>query len=50
MTELLSVTKQDGVAQVVIDNPPMNVLSAKVMAELDDVFSELETDNTVISI
>lgn len=50
MAELLSVTKQDGVATVVIDNPPMNVLSTRVTTELDDVFRELETDNTVISI
>lgn len=50
MTELLSVAKQDGVATIVINNPPMNVLSAQVTAELDDVFHDLETDDTVISI
>lgn len=50
MTELLSVTKQEGVAAVVIDNPPMNVLSAQVTTELDDVFHDLENDDTVIAI
>ncbi|MEW9678004.1 enoyl-CoA hydratase-related protein [Lentibacillus sp. L22] len=50
MAELLSVTKNDGIATVVIDNPPMNVLSEKVTAELDEVFSELKADHEVISI
>lgn len=50
MLELLSVTKQDGMATVVIDNPPMNVLSNQVMDELDEAFHQLELDDDVISI
>ncbi|MFC2948036.1 enoyl-CoA hydratase [Virgibacillus sediminis] len=50
MAELLSVTKENGIATVVIDNPPMNVLSNKVAKELDEVFNELKEDREVISI
>ncbi|GAB4074482.1 enoyl-CoA hydratase [Barrientosiimonas marina] len=50
MSKHVSVTKHDGVATVVIDNPPMNVLSNQVLTGLDDVFGQLETDDEVITI
>lgn len=50
MVELLSVTKENGIATVVIQNPPMNVLSQQVTKELDIVFKQLRDDNEVISI
>lgn len=50
MTELLSVSKNNGVAIVTITNPPMNVLSEQVIKELDEVFTRLETDTEVVSI
>lgn len=50
MVELLSVSKKNGVATVVIDNPPMNVLSQQVTKELDIVFQQLKEDPEVISI
>ncbi|RLL46844.1 enoyl-CoA hydratase [Oceanobacillus piezotolerans] len=50
MVELLYVNKSNGVATVVIKNPPMNVLSQQVTKELDIVFGQLEEDNEVISI
>jgi len=50
MNELLVVSKNNGVATVTIKNPPMNVLSQQVIKELDDVFTQLENDNEVISI
>nr|WP_085991192.1 enoyl-CoA hydratase [Oceanobacillus senegalensis] len=49
MAELLTVTIKNGVATVVIDNPPMNVLSTQVTKELDEVFQELKEDQEVIS-
>lgn len=42
MTELLSVSKNNGVATVLIDNPPMNVFSQKVTKELGEVLSQLK--------
>lgn len=50
MSELISVSKNNGVATVVIDNPPMNTLSNQVGKELYEVFSPLNSDNDVISI
>lgn len=50
MTELLTVSKKDGVATVTIANPPMNVLSQQVIKELDEVFTELEADSETVSI
>src|SRR5699024_9953518 len=50
MIELLSVSKNNGVATVTITNPPMNVLSQQVVKELDEVFTKLETDPEVVSI
>ncbi len=50
MAELISVTKHNGVATVIINNPPMNVLSNQVAAELYDAFTQLKEDQAVISI
>lgn len=50
MTKLLTVSKNNGVATVTIVNPPMNVLSEQVIKELDEVFTELESDTKVVSI
>lgn len=50
MSELLTVTKNNGVATVTIDNPPMNVLSQQVIKELDEQFAQLETDAEIVSI
>nr|WP_236782558.1 enoyl-CoA hydratase-related protein [Allobacillus saliphilus] len=47
MADLLSIKKNDGIATVVIDNPPMNVLSSKVTAELDQSFRQLHEDESV---
>ncbi|MFC0013839.1 MULTISPECIES: enoyl-CoA hydratase/isomerase family protein [Allobacillus] len=47
MADLLSIKKNDGIATVVIDNPPMNVLSSKVTAELDQSFRQLREDESV---
>lgn len=50
MAQLLSVEKNNGVATVLIDNPPMNVLSNQVIRELNEVFSGLKVDDDVIAI
>lgn len=41
----LHVTTQAGVARIVLDNPPVNVISAVMMRELRDVLTELRADS-----
>ncbi|MGW5336797.1 enoyl-CoA hydratase/isomerase family protein [Streptomyces bauhiniae] len=43
----LHVTVADGVADIVLDNPPVNVLSATLMKELHTVLTELRGDDSV---
>ena len=50
MSELVSVSKKGGVATVMMNNPPMNVLSQQVVHELDVVFDQLESDEDVVTI
>lgn len=50
MSQLVQLTKQDGVAIVIIDNPPMNVLSSQVSQELKEVFTHLNEDSDVIAV
>lgn len=49
MTELVHLEKNEGVAIVTIDNPPMNVLSRQVTQELGEVFAALAEDTEVIA-
>ena len=48
MTKLVHVETTEGIAIVTIDNPPMNVLSTQVVAELGEVFSSIANDPNVI--
>ncbi len=50
MTGQVSVQKEDKLAIVTIDNPPMNVLSQHIFAQLDDIFTKLATDNEVVAV
>ena len=45
--ELLDVTIEAGVARVVIDHPPMNLLSIDLMRELNTLHRFIEADNAV---
>lgn len=45
--QYLRVRLERGVAWVTIDNPPINLLSARLMYELDGVGKELEADDAV---
>jgi enoyl-CoA hydratase len=45
--ETLIVEKEEGVGIVKLNRPPVNSLSAKSYQELYEVFSDLETDDTV---
>lgn len=48
MEKVIRLEKSEGIAVVTIDNPPLNVLSEKVVKELSEVFDELEKDQEVI--
>ncbi|OCA86650.1 enoyl-CoA hydratase/isomerase family protein [Bacillus sp. FJAT-27986] len=50
MYSLLRVEKENNVATVVINNPPMNVLSELLASELCDAFTELRDDNSVVTV
>lgn len=51
MEPLVRVEKSDGIATIMIDNPPMNVMSNQVLTQLAEIFSELEIDaETVVVI
>jgi enoyl-CoA hydratase/carnithine racemase len=43
----LHVSVADGVASVVLDNPPVNVISARMMAELHALLEEFRADRSV---
>ncbi|WP_332647381.1 enoyl-CoA hydratase/isomerase family protein [Lysinibacillus sp. 54212] len=47
MTQFIHYTHENSVAVVTIDNPPMNVLSNQVVAELEEVFTELAHNESV---
>ncbi|PEJ56520.1 enoyl-CoA hydratase [Bacillus sp. AFS002410] len=47
---LVKVEKQNQIAIVTIDNPPMNTLSPEVITELGTTFSELNADGSILAI
>lgn len=50
MAEVVSVSKEQGIATVTMDNPPMNTLGAQMRKDLTEVFTDLKTDNEVVAI
>ncbi len=44
MPSTLQVTSDNGVVQIVLDNPPVNALGAQMMSELRTVLTELKDD------
>lgn len=49
MPDVLSVSRQDGVAIIRIDNPPVNALSHAVRAALIDALTAIESDAEVVA-
>ncbi len=47
MAELVEVTREERLAVVTINHPPVNALNKQVMDELERVFQELSEDETV---
>lgn len=50
MAKLVSYEKENGIAHVTINNPPLNVLGQKVQKELKEVVTKLETDDEVVCV
>ncbi|SDN69191.1 Enoyl-CoA hydratase/carnithine racemase [Paenibacillus sp. yr247] len=48
MAEHIQVAKENRIAVVTIDHPPLNVLSRKVIGELHDTFLELRDDSDTV--
>lgn len=48
--DVVTWSKQDGVAVILIDNPPVNTLSAAVVEQLGIVAEEVEQDREVIAV
>jgi 3-hydroxyacyl-CoA dehydrogenase len=47
MSELVQLTKPDGVAVVTINNPPVNALSAAVASGMTAAVAQIEKDDAV---
>jgi len=47
MSELVQLTKIDGIAVVTINNPPVNALSAAVSAGIAAAVAQIEKDDAV---
>ena len=45
--QVVSWSKQGNIATIIIDNPPVNVLSADVIEQLNLVVDEIESDYNV---
>ena len=50
MSNLVRVEKSEGIATIILDNPPLNVLSQQVVQELDKVFHMIKRDPEVICV
>jgi len=50
MSDLVQLTKIDGIAVVTINNPPVNALSAAVSKGIADAVAQIEKDDTVSAV
>lgn len=50
MTQFVTMTKENGIATIRIDNPPMNVLSNQVIQELDETFTAAHHNPDIVAI
>ena len=50
MTNLVKVEKENKLAIVTIDNPPLNVISKQVFQRLLEIFTQLEDDDEVVAV
>lgn len=50
MTQLIRVEKENKLAIITIDNPPLNVISKQVFKELGEIFTELSKDSETVAV
>ncbi|WP_404452939.1 enoyl-CoA hydratase/isomerase family protein [Virgibacillus necropolis] len=50
MTELVSYKKDNGIAVITIDNPPLNVMSRQVQDEIQAIIRDIKHDNEVVCV
>lgn len=50
MTRFIKVEKENKLAIITIDNPPLNVISKHVFKELGETFTELSRDNETVAV
>jgi len=50
MSNIVRVEKREGIATIILDNPPLNILSHQVVQELDEVFHVIAEDPEVICV
>jgi len=50
MSNIVRVEKREGIATIILDNPPLNILSHQVVRELDEVFHVIAEDPEVICV
>src|SRR4051794_1955067 len=48
MGELVRLEKDGGIATVIVDNPPLNILNSKVTEKLGEVFDEINHDSEIV--
>ncbi|WP_199256751.1 enoyl-CoA hydratase/isomerase family protein [Alteribacillus sp. YIM 98480] len=50
MAELVKLQKEDGIAVVTIDNPPLNVLSKQVTSDLKEITENIRQDDEIVCV
>lgn len=50
MTKLVSWKKEEGIAVITIDNPPLNVLNQQLQKELKYIIAEIKEDNEAVCV
>ena len=48
MAELVRLEKDGGIGRVILDNPPLNILSSQVTKKLGEVFDEINQDPEIV--
>lgn len=50
MTQLVSYKKENGIAVMTLDNPPLNVMSRQVQKEIQAIIEEIKHDDEVVCV
>ncbi|UJL45532.1 enoyl-CoA hydratase [Virgibacillus sp. NKC19-16] len=50
MSQLVTYKKENGIAVITIDNPPLNVLNQQIQKELKEITAEIKNDKEVVCV